>query len=91
MLRRLIVLATILLTSVVANSQIIIDYDDFAKEGDGFIYGVKNYKTGELNVSQIDYRNWNLTDLTPDDFDTVRFYNKKHVQTNKYKVTFQQD
>ncbi len=84
MLRRLIVLATILLTSVVANSQIIIDYDDFAKEGDGFIYGVKNYKTGELNVSQIDYRNWNLTDLTPDDFDTVRFYNKKRTRYGKF-------
>ena len=84
MIKKLLILLAVVLSSAVAHSQIEIYYDDFAKEGDGFIYGVKNYKPGELNISQIDYRNWNLSSLQPDDFDTVRFYNKNRTRHGKY-------
>ncbi len=77
MLRRFLLLLIVLTESLgCAFSQIEIDYSDFANVGDGYVYAVKTFKTGEMSISKLDSLKWNISSFKPDTYDTVRFYPK---------------
>jgi len=62
--------------STYCRGQVEIDYSDIAHEGDGYIYAVKKYGVGELKISDLDRKGWNVSDIKPDSYDTVRYYSK---------------
>ena len=81
MLARVIMILTAVLAALVpAAAQIdtsfVIDYSDMAGAGDGYIYAVKKFNKGELRLGDLDNKNWDLSNLKPDTYDTVRYYNK---------------
>ncbi len=68
--------AIITLSAANAYSQIEITADDFANEGDGYIYAVKYFTDTTLYISDLETQKWNLANITPETFDTLRVYNK---------------
>ena len=58
------------------DTSFVIDFSDMAGAGDGYIYAVKKYNKGELKLGDLDNKNWDLSNLKPDTYDTVRYYNK---------------
>ena len=64
-------------------AQIEIDYTDMAKDGDGFIYAVKTYRVGELNLQDLNRGGWDVSDIVPDTYDTVRYYSKRRSKYGK--------
>ncbi len=70
-------LAFLLMCVSEVSAQIEIDYSDMAKDGDGFIYAVKTYRVGELNLQELNRRGWDVSDIKPDTYDTVRYYSKR--------------
>lgn len=84
-MRNIYTLAIVLLLLQVSKAfaQIEIDYSDMAKDGDGFIYAVKSYRPGELNVQQLNRTGWDVSDIKPDTYDTVRFYSKRRSKHGK--------
>lgn len=64
-------------------AQIEIDYSDMAKDGDGFIYAVKTYRVGELNLQDLNRGGWDVSDIVPDTYDTVRYYSKRRSKYGK--------
>lgn len=67
-----------LMLALVSDSmgQIQIDYSDMAKSGDGFIYAVKRFNVGDLTISDLNKRGWDISAYKPDTYDTVRYYSK---------------
>ncbi|MCQ2973703.1 MAG: SprB repeat-containing protein [Bacteroidales bacterium] len=63
--------------------QIEINASDFASEGDGYIYAVKHFKPKELYITDLETKKWNVSDIEPDDFDTLRIYNKDRSKFGK--------
>lgn len=76
-------LMLILLSASKVWAQIEIDYSDMAHDGDGYIYAVKTYRTGELNLQELNRKGWDVSDIKPDTYDTVRFYSKRRSKHGK--------
>ncbi len=64
-------------------AQVEIDCSDMAHDGDGYIYAVRTYRVGELNVQQLNRNGWDVSDVVPDTYDTVRYYNKRRSKHGK--------
>ena len=79
-LRKILTFLAAALVSMTAAAQLdssfVIDLSDMAGAGDGYIYAVKKFNKGELRLGDLDNKNWDLSSLKPDTYDTVRFYNK---------------
>ena len=77
MTRHTFILIALILTTASASAQIELTADDFANEGDGYIYAVKVVQPDEeLYISDIESKKWNLADIEPNTFDTLRIYKK---------------
>lgn len=76
-------IAMMLLGGLDSFCQIQIDYSDLAKSGDGYIYAVKKFSTGELTIAELNRKGWDVSKYTPDSYDTVRYYNKSRSKYGK--------
>ena len=80
----LILTAFVTVLAVKSSGQIKITAEDFANEGDGYIYAVKHFQDDELYISDLENKKWNLADIEPETFDTLRIYNKSRSRYGKY-------
>ncbi len=77
MLKKLFVVLVLLFCQMqFVSAQVEIGYDDFAHNGDGYIYAVKYFSPGQMTVDKLDKMNWDISSYSPESFDTVRFYSK---------------
>lgn len=73
-----------ILASTSAMGQIELTAEDFANEGDGYIYAVKVFQPDEeLFISDLESKKWNLADIEPNTFDTLRIYKKERSRYGK--------
>ncbi|MCR5454131.1 MAG: SprB repeat-containing protein [Bacteroidales bacterium] len=59
-----------------SDTSFVLDLSDMSGAGDGYIYAVKKFNKGELKLRDLDNKNWDLSSLKPDTYDTVRYYKK---------------
>ena len=84
MTRHTFIFIALILSAVTASAQIELTADDFANEGDGYIYAVKYYQPDdELYISDLELKKWNLADIEPETFDTLRIYKKERSRFGK--------
>lgn len=67
---------TVATAAAQTDTSFVIDFSDMSGAGDGYIYAVKKFNKGELKLGDLDNRGWDLSNLKPDTYDTVRYYNK---------------
>ena len=84
MTRHTFILIALILSAASASAQIELTADDFANEGDGYIYAVKYYQTDDdIYISDLESKKWNLADIEPETFDTLRIYKKERSRYGK--------
>ena len=84
MTRYTFILIALIITTASASAQIELTAEDFANEGDGYIYAVKVFQPDdELFISDIESKKWNLADIEPNTFDTLRIYKKDRSRYGK--------